>query len=489
MESDNYIIEREIGQGGMATVYLARHKHFDRQVAMKVLKKGFLDDENIRARFLFEAKTLANLNHPNVIKVTDIIDSKKDVSFVMEYIEGVTLKDYINQNGSLLKNDLKTIFSQILEAVNYIHSKGYVHRDIKPSNFIVGNTGNVILLDFGIMKNLGISSIDLITTGTMDQMGSPIYMSPEQIKSFKETDERSDLYSLGVLLWQLVTGRMPYNVKNESIYEVQTKVINERLETTGTTYDNLISKATTKELELRYSSIKELITDFESISVDSVNSLSIPDQNHESITVVVNEDNLKKDQYDEAKRKLILPTHKQSSKNGINLFLIPLIIFLISIIGFLAYHSLFAKQSNQQVVFDYEGLLDDSEEIFLSEVIYNTYSSTLMQMAIITQHDSVISRFGGIEEYARYMGNTLGVGHSTVNNGIVYVVSQSKKNVFIALGLGIHSIYSDEEVKKVIDETLVPNIISSKLAYGLEASIKRMKDELTPRLNKINIKQ
>jgi serine/threonine protein kinase len=143
----HYTTERELGRGGMATVYLAHDNKFDTNVAIKVLNKEFVQNENIRKRFLAEAKNMFKMSHPNIIKVTDLIDEGDTVAFVMEYIEGETLKEYIDRKGKLSDEEIKNLFTQMLNAVGYVHKQKLVHRDIKPSNFMINQEGQIKLLN------------------------------------------------------------------------------------------------------------------------------------------------------------------------------------------------------------------------------------------------------------------------------------------------------------------------------------------------------
>jgi serine/threonine protein kinase len=153
MNFKNYDIFQKLGHGGMATVYLAEDKKFQTKVAIKFLNEEFVHNENIRKRFLAEAKNMFKMSHPNIIKVNDLIDDGDTVAFVMEHIEGETLKEHLERKGKLNDDEIKTIFSQMLEAVGYVHEQNLVHRDIKPSNFMIKQKGQVKLLDFGIAKN------------------------------------------------------------------------------------------------------------------------------------------------------------------------------------------------------------------------------------------------------------------------------------------------------------------------------------------------
>ena len=257
----NYTIKSELGQGGMATVYLANHQLLQNQVAIKVLSQEYVRNENIRKRFLAEARNMASMSHPNIIKVTDLIDDGDTVAFVMEYIEGETLKEYLERKGKLSDDEIKTIFSQMLEAVGYVHEQNLVHRDIKPSNFMINPKGKIKLLDFGIAKNTDNQSSDYTQTGTSQNMGTPMYMSPEQIKSTKDVTLQSDIYSLGVVLWQMVMGKKPYDTNTISTFELQTKIVNEPLSKTNTNWDKFISRATAKDKNERYIACENWLID------------------------------------------------------------------------------------------------------------------------------------------------------------------------------------------------------------------------------------
>jgi serine/threonine protein kinase len=266
MNLQNYTIKSEIGRGGMATVYLAHDNKFDTNVAVKVLNKEFVNNENIRKRFISEARNMYKMSHPNIIKVTDLIEEGDTVAFVMEYIEGQTLKEYLDRKRKLNDAEIKNMFSQMLDAVGYVHEQNLVHRDIKPSNFMLDKKGNIKLMDFGIAKNMDVTSSDYTHTGTNQNMGTPMYMSPEQIKSTKDVTLQSDIYSLGVVLWQMVMGKKPYDTKTISIFELQNKIVTENLSLTNSKFDFLIEVATAKELNIRYNNCKEFKTKLDNLN-------------------------------------------------------------------------------------------------------------------------------------------------------------------------------------------------------------------------------
>lgn len=266
----DYRIKQEIGKGGMASVFLVEHTLLHYQAALKLLNQEYVSNEHIRKRFLAEARYMYRLSHPNIIKVTDLIDDGDTVAFVMEYIEGETLKEYLDRKGKLNDDEIKTIFSPMLEAVGYVHEQNLVHRDIKPSNFMIDKKGKVKLMDFGIAKTLDASSAEYTQTGTGMQMGTPMYMSPEQITETKSVTAQSDIYSLGVVLWQVVTGQRPYDSNTQSIFQIQSKIVNENLHLTSTKWDAIIQKATAKSGELRYLSCSEFKSIFTGVDSDQI---------------------------------------------------------------------------------------------------------------------------------------------------------------------------------------------------------------------------
>jgi serine/threonine-protein kinase len=244
---NNYKIISLLGEGGMALVYLAHDNKFDTEVAIKILKKEFVHNENIRKRFLAEAKNMFKMSHPNIIKVTDLIDAGDIVAFVMEYIEGRTLDEYINLNGVFKDAEIGRYFPKMIKAIEYVHDKGFIHRDIKPSNFILTKDHEIKLLDFGIAKNTNSDNDDYTSTNLGLQMGTPLYMSPEQIECVAPITNLTDIYSLGVTLWFMVMGHSPYNLKDISILTLQNKIHKEPLPLTRTIWDSTIQEATVKD--------------------------------------------------------------------------------------------------------------------------------------------------------------------------------------------------------------------------------------------------
>lgn len=219
---DEYRIIRKIGEGGMGTVYLAEDIHMQQEVAIKLLHPALTNDPEIVERFKTEAKAQYKLTHPYIVKLTRLVQFGEDYFIVMEYVEGMTLKEMLKKTGLLPEDRALPIFHKILRGLEYAHSQGIIHRDIKPGNIIIDKNGNPKITDFGIAKILG----DKGMTQTGTKLGTVYYMSPEQIKNPKGVDQRTDIYSIGVTLYEMLTGRLPYNVGLESEYDLMNEIVN-----------------------------------------------------------------------------------------------------------------------------------------------------------------------------------------------------------------------------------------------------------------------
>jgi serine/threonine protein kinase len=202
-----YRIINQIGEGGMATVYKAYQPSMDRNVAVKVLPRQLAESEEFKQRFQQEARIIAKLEHPHILPVFDYGESEGVTYLVMRYLDAGTLQDKMVAHRPLPLNEIDHIFTQLADALSYAHSFGIIHRDLKPSNALVDSHGNLFLTDFGIAKLLESASPRLTQTDAI--MGTPAYISPEQAQA-NPVDQRSDIYSLGIILYEMVTGRVPF---------------------------------------------------------------------------------------------------------------------------------------------------------------------------------------------------------------------------------------------------------------------------------------
>jgi len=202
----SYRIISQVGKGGMATVYKAYQSSMDRNVAIKVLPRQLAESPEFAARFQQEARIIARLEHPHILPVFDFGESDGVTYFVMRYLEAGTLKTKM-EAGPLSLSEIDRLFTQLAEALNYAHGHGIVHRDLKPANALIDGDGNLFLTDFGIAKLLESASPRLTQTDAI--LGTPAYISPEQAKA-ETVNQRSDIYSLGIILYKMVTGSVPF---------------------------------------------------------------------------------------------------------------------------------------------------------------------------------------------------------------------------------------------------------------------------------------
>ncbi|MDO5400651.1 MAG: Stk1 family PASTA domain-containing Ser/Thr kinase [Eubacteriales bacterium] len=259
---NRYEILEIIGTGGMAVVYKARCHRLNRLVAIKILKDEFARDEEFRRRFRAEGEAVAMLSHPNIVQVYDVSSTDEGNYIVMELIDGISLKQYMEKKGVLNWKETLHFAMQIAKGLEHAHSRGIVHRDIKPHNVMVLKNGSVKVMDFGIARVMNKSN-----TLTKEALGSVHYISPEQAKG-GHTDNRADLYSLGVVMYEMMTGRPPYD--GESAVSVAIQHINGGAPKPSTLNPNMpvgleqiIVKAMALELRDRYASATEMLQDME----------------------------------------------------------------------------------------------------------------------------------------------------------------------------------------------------------------------------------
>ncbi|MEO5590166.1 MAG: protein kinase [Gemmatimonadaceae bacterium] len=210
----NYEIESEIGRGGMGIVYCARDKRLKRQVAVKLLPPELAFRSDIRSRFLREAETAAQLSHPNIVPIYNVEERDNLVYFIMAFIAGDNLGTRLQKVGAMEAGEVRRILKEVADALSYAHSRNVVHRDIKPDNILLdSDNGRAMVTDFGIARAMTDQG-DSRLTATGMAIGTPAYMSPEQSAGDSEIDGRSDLYSLGVVGYQMATGDLPFNAPN-----------------------------------------------------------------------------------------------------------------------------------------------------------------------------------------------------------------------------------------------------------------------------------
>jgi len=259
MISNRYEIVNRIDTGGMADVYKAIDRVLNRYVAVKVLKQEFREDETFVKKFRSEAQAAAGLQHPNIVNVYDVAESQGLYYIVMELVEGITLKDYIQKKGRLTPKEVIGITLQVCAGIDCAHSNNIIHRDIKPQNIIISKEGKVKVTDFGIAKA---TSSNTISTNAM---GSVHYTSPEQARG-GFSDAKSDIYSLGITMYEMITGELPFD--GDSTVSIALKHLQEDIEppserVSGVPYglEQIILKCTQKSPDRRYINIAQLTRD------------------------------------------------------------------------------------------------------------------------------------------------------------------------------------------------------------------------------------
>lgn len=263
---ERYEIISEIGAGGMANVYKARDHKLNRLVAVKVLKPEFRDDKSFIAKFQKEAQAAAGLTHPNIVNVYDVGDDAGVNFIVMELVEGITLKDYITKKGKLSVKEATSIAIQVSLGLEAAHNSNIVHRDVKPQNIIISTDGKVKLSDFGIARAVTSNTI------TSNVMVSVHYSSPEQVRG-GYSDKKSDIYSLGITMYEMVTGRVPFD--GDTSVAVAIKHLQEEMVPPSRfapdlpfSLEQIILKCTQKSVDRRYNSLSEVIDDLKRSLVD-----------------------------------------------------------------------------------------------------------------------------------------------------------------------------------------------------------------------------
>ena len=414
---NRYQIIRKIGDGGMAFVYEAKDKLLNRTVAVKVLRPEFVDDEEFLKKFKREAEAVASLSHPNIVNVYDVGEDGKVHYIVMEYIDGQNLKDIIKNEGTLDEYTALDITKQIAMALSAAHKKGIVHRDIKPHNILISNEGRIVkVADFGIAK--AVSNSTMTNIGSI--IGSVHYFSPEQAKG-NSVNATADLYSLGIVLYEMIIGRVPF--RGDSPISIALQHINEDVEFTSEEKINIpqsvrtiIKKLTEKSSENRYQSAEELIEDIDyveknidldfikeydnfatkKINVENVEkSLDSEDQEEELLEEIPKI--VSKPKKEKSKKKIKKPVKEDSPKVRKRLKIVAVVLLIIllaqGIFIFKFVSGLMGGNSNQEQVItlpDFEGknleyVNKELESLGLKILVRDEYSDTVEKDHVISQ--------------------------------------------------------------------------------------------------------
>ena len=289
--AERYEIVGKIGTGGMADVYKAMDHKLNRFVAVKVLKPEFREDTTFIKKFRSEAQAAAGLTHPNIVNVFDVGDDGGVYYIVMELIEGITLKEYISKKGKLSIKEATSIAIQVSMGLEAAHSHGIVHRDVKPQNIIISTDGKVKVTDFGIARAASSNTI------SSNVMGSVHYSSPEQVRG-GYSDEKSDIYSLGITLYEMVTGRVPFDGDTTvaiAIKHLQEEIVPPSIYTPELPHslEQIILKCTQKSVDRRYQNMEDVIADLKHSLIDPQGDfVKLTTVDNDAKTVVISEEEL-----------------------------------------------------------------------------------------------------------------------------------------------------------------------------------------------------
>ncbi len=254
-ELPKYEVLEEVGRGNMGAVYKARQPELDRIVAIKLLPRVEIGEDLFAPRFQREAKAMARLHHPNILMVHEFRQTESGQYFiVMEYVDGVTLQELLRERA-LDRSEVFDLMTQICDAMKYAHEKGVVHRDIKPANILVSRNRELKVADFGLAKLIG-GNLDTALTRTNVGMGTPDYVAPEQLEESATVDQRADIYSMGVMLYEMLTQAMP-----RGMFEMPSK----KMADIDPRFDEVISKAMQPDPDFRYQEVAEMNRDLRNI--------------------------------------------------------------------------------------------------------------------------------------------------------------------------------------------------------------------------------
>jgi len=389
---NRYQIIKKIGDGGMAIVYLAKDTFLDRYVAVKVLRDEYIGDKDFIARFHREAKAIASLIDPNIVNIYDYGVTDERSFLVMEYVEGKTLKQVISEQAPMNSQVIAEVGCQICSGITKAHQKNIIHKDIKPQNILVDPNGIIKVTDFGIAQSVGISA-----TQTNAVLGSAHYFSPEQARG-EYIDHRTDIYSIGVVLYEMCTGKLPYTGDNpitialkhlQSEPTLPSKInpeVDKHLE-------HIILKALAKNPVDRYASAEEMLHDLEKLRNRIEHSYReiIPDYTHENVLKTLHQSAPK----DESAKNILYATKRRKLKiTGILVIVTTLIAFFALVFLGLGYLNQDDEISVPNVV--NRDLLEAQKLLITAglsmEISENVYHDTVQEGFILAQTPTADSK-------------------------------------------------------------------------------------------------
>ena len=465
-----YELIEKIGAGGMAIVYKARCHLLNRYVAVKILRPELVEDENFVKRFKRESQAAASLSHPNIVNVYDVGQEDGIYYIVMEYVCGKTLKDYVREKGKLDSREAIKIALQIAAALEHAHKNGIVHRDIKPQNILIGDDYTVKVADFGIARAVTSTTITLAGSNVV---GSVHYFSPEQARG-GYTDAKSDIYSLGIVLYEMVTGTLPF--EGDTAVSVAIKHIQEKVKPPGEinpgiykSLQDIIQKAIEKQPERRYQSAGQMIEDLKRALEEPNGDFVVPNYDSDAPTQVIKP----------IKDEIVEPDsspNESKKKPWLKILLIAIPSIIVMILAFFIGARIFENNfvSQEIEVPDIENMFFDDAKALLEEnnlyisIEGRTHSDEIEKDYIISQHPDK----GTMVKPEYTVRVVLSLGPETVL--VPNVEKSTKREAEIALEnqgltLGKHEyINSEYPSDTVIGQSIPPN---TEVAKGTEISL------------------
>lgn len=364
----DYRIVDIIGEGGMGQVYVAID-NLERKVAIKVLNPSFTHEGDFIQRFKQEAMLQSSLDHEGIVKIHTFFEQNGLYFLVMEYVEGQTIRQLIQTVGPIPEARVLSLSVQVLKALEFAHSRGIVHRDIKPSNIIVTPKNTIKIVDFGVAKMLGMEN--LVNTQVGSKMGTYLYMSPEQVKSEENIGAQTDIYSFGIVIFEMLTGRVPYNVITNSEYALMQEIVNSSLPDPRKYYPhisnslvNILSKMTVKDARNRYITCSQVLIDIHRFTdLIHTGQSSIP--SHFEQTGVVDVSQMK------------APTPQPSGSKNIlyvSLGVVAVLFIILAVGGYMMYQNKQEEKlrQRQQTQFQIDSLKKANEQKLLrADTLYN----------------------------------------------------------------------------------------------------------------------